>query len=116
MMAKPFPLPSPGPGLRVETGVIQFEGDWPGIFIRGDEALGFAARLTAVLRGDANHDATQQVFELCRLLIKAHSKPRLRREMASRLRDAEEQHLHARHASEERFIRNAAKLAEMRKP
>jgi hypothetical protein len=27
---------------RVETGVMQFGDDWPGIFIRGDDALSFA--------------------------------------------------------------------------
>ena len=32
-------LPAPiGPG-RVETGSVQFGDDWPGLFIRGDEAF-----------------------------------------------------------------------------
>ena len=31
---------------RVETGVVQFEDDWPGIFIRGDNAT-FIANLLA---------------------------------------------------------------------
>ena len=30
---------------RVETGPIQFGDDWPGLFIRGDNALGFALAL-----------------------------------------------------------------------
>lgn len=29
-------------GNRVESGVVQFGEDWPGVFIRGDEALALA--------------------------------------------------------------------------
>jgi hypothetical protein len=32
---------------RVETGPLQFGDDWPGLFIRGDEALGLADTLNA---------------------------------------------------------------------
>lgn len=34
---------------RFETGVLQPEGDWPGIFIRGDDALGYAGRLRILI-------------------------------------------------------------------
>lgn len=34
---------------RVETGPLQFNDDWPGIFIRGDVAYGYAAALHAYL-------------------------------------------------------------------
>jgi hypothetical protein len=30
---------------RVQTGKMQFENDWPGIFIRGDDALNYAAAI-----------------------------------------------------------------------
>lgn len=30
---------------RVEIGVVQFDGDWPGVFIRGDEALALARQI-----------------------------------------------------------------------
>lgn len=30
---------------RVETGSVQFGEDWPGVFIRGDEALGMAEQI-----------------------------------------------------------------------
>lgn len=30
---------------RLETGVIQEEGDWPGVFIRGDNAMQFSIAL-----------------------------------------------------------------------
>lgn len=36
---------------RAETGVIQFGDDWPGIFIRGDNACAFAMYLRSVLDG-----------------------------------------------------------------
>jgi hypothetical protein len=32
-------------GVRPETGPMQFGGDWPGVFIRGDNALGYALAL-----------------------------------------------------------------------
>lgn len=34
---------------RVETGVVQFEDDWPGVFIRGDKAFYYASRLRSIL-------------------------------------------------------------------
>ena len=37
---------------RVETGVIQFGDDWPGYFLRGDDALRLAMTITSVLESD----------------------------------------------------------------
>ena len=34
---------------RVETGRMQFGKDWPGVFIRGDDALSFANSLQTIL-------------------------------------------------------------------
>lgn len=34
---------------RPETGAMQFGNDWPGVFIRGDNALFFARTLTAAM-------------------------------------------------------------------
>lgn len=34
---------------RAETGRMQFGVDWPGIFIRGDQALGFAGALRSII-------------------------------------------------------------------
>ena len=31
--------------LRVETGPVQFGNDWPGLFVRGDEALALASMI-----------------------------------------------------------------------
>jgi hypothetical protein len=34
---------------RVETGPVRFGGDWAGVFIRGDEALGNAVALRGII-------------------------------------------------------------------
>lgn len=39
---------------RPETGPMQFEGDWPGIFIRGDEALGIVGLMSILKTLDIN--------------------------------------------------------------
>lgn len=37
-------------GERIETGVVQFgENDWPGVFIRGDNAASYRIALGAAL-------------------------------------------------------------------
>lgn len=40
-------LPEQSP--RVETGILQFGGDWPGVFIRGDQAYFYALHLKGLL-------------------------------------------------------------------
>lgn len=35
-------LPLPNNVLRMETGPVAFGNDWPGVFIRGDNAFAFA--------------------------------------------------------------------------
>ena len=35
---------------RPETGAMQFAGDWPGLFIRGDNAQGYLDAIEAILR------------------------------------------------------------------
>jgi len=37
---------------RPETGTMQFEGDWSGVFIRGDNAFGYAMALERYLQGE----------------------------------------------------------------
>lgn len=37
-------------GDRVETGPVQFGDDWPGVFIRGDNALALNIQLAAIER------------------------------------------------------------------
>jgi hypothetical protein len=38
-----------GFGGRVETGPLQINDDWPGVFIRGDSAFNYAFQLEALL-------------------------------------------------------------------
>ena len=38
------------PGFRVETGPVQFGQDWPGLFIRGDEAAALSLNLGIILK------------------------------------------------------------------
>lgn len=38
-----------GYGGRVETGAVQMRGDWPGLFVRGDDSLELAAAIHTVL-------------------------------------------------------------------
>jgi hypothetical protein len=33
-------IPIAGGSSRVPTGALQFRGDWPGLFVRGDDAIG----------------------------------------------------------------------------
>ena len=56
---------------RAETGVMEFEGDWPGVFIRGDNAAYYAMALRSVLgmvKSDTDPIATINVQGLVRLL------------------------------------------------
>jgi hypothetical protein len=32
-------IPLPGGSGRVPTGAVQFQDDWPGLFVRGDDAI-----------------------------------------------------------------------------
>lgn len=48
-------LPAPQEGHRVETGVVQFGDDWPGVFIRGDDAFHFMLALNQVIAGRTMH-------------------------------------------------------------
>jgi hypothetical protein len=48
-MSDPRKLPAQEP--RVETGVIQFGDDGPGIFIRGDNAFFYAVQVQSVIGG-----------------------------------------------------------------
>jgi hypothetical protein len=40
-----------GERKRPETGPMEFQEDWPGVFIRGDEAMGMAMYLEMKLNG-----------------------------------------------------------------
>lgn len=44
-----IPLPEDFEGGRVETGPVQFGDDWPGTFIRGDNAAWYAMTIKMIL-------------------------------------------------------------------
>jgi hypothetical protein len=43
--------------MRAETGTMRFAEDWRGVFIRGDNAFGYAMYLKSVLAGDPAAEA-----------------------------------------------------------
>ena len=51
-----------GPGERPETGAMQFGDDWPGVFIRGDDAMHYAMSLRAFLNGYDNDVPTRSAL------------------------------------------------------
>jgi hypothetical protein len=38
-------IPFPGSSGQTPTGAMQFQGDWPGLFIRGDSAIDMASKI-----------------------------------------------------------------------
>lgn len=41
-------IPVPQNDLRIESGAIQFEGDWPSFHLRGDAAIAAAILMTSI--------------------------------------------------------------------
>lgn len=58
----------PHEGPRVETGVTQFGDDWPGVFIRGDNAFAYAMALNALIAGRTDVLTRATATGLLRLL------------------------------------------------
>jgi hypothetical protein len=70
---------------RTPTGALQFDDDWPGVFIRGDDALGYAKMLRDILSGRFTPDMIRtlppgsrlhgfiDLLESCSTLVKAES-------------------------------------------
>lgn len=54
---------------RTETGRMQVGADWPGIFIRGDDALGYAQVLHSVVAAAEPRASTLPPDEL-RVLVR----------------------------------------------
>lgn len=42
------------PAARVETGPLEINGDWPGVFIRGDNAMNYAMYLNMAVENLKN--------------------------------------------------------------
>lgn len=50
---------------RIETGVIQFGQDWPGVFVRGDDAFGVRVSLERVLQYISNPEDEDKKLAIC---------------------------------------------------
>lgn len=59
---------------RVETGKVQIGDDWPGVFIRGDNALLFGAVLKAFLGGNDTPINRAVLAGLAQTLLKAEAR------------------------------------------
>jgi hypothetical protein len=63
-------IPFTGSSATIPTGAIQFQADWPGLFVRGDEAIALAAKIRAMdkaLRGNSSVAVKAVLIELRRL-------------------------------------------------
>ena len=63
-------VPMRGSSGETPTGAIQFENDWPGLFIRGDQAIVLLSRIRGLQECLANHPdlaVTAALFELGKL-------------------------------------------------
>lgn len=57
---------------RAETGTTQFDDDWPGIFIRGDNALYLSMALNNFLAGSQDVITRMSVKSLADMLARAN--------------------------------------------
>lgn len=53
--------------LRVETGIVMFGDDWPGVFIRGDLAMNLALQLK-VMRENGWLEAPAGIYMAAKIL------------------------------------------------
>jgi hypothetical protein len=61
-------IPRPAASPRVETGAVQFGGDWPGLFIRGDDAVFLAESIRQLAKGLPRIDDLQLGMAFGRLV------------------------------------------------
>jgi hypothetical protein len=59
----------PGADERVETGAIRFGDDWPGTFVRGDNACYTAFNLASIAERVAAKTTDPEVLLLCQLAV-----------------------------------------------
>jgi hypothetical protein len=55
---------------RPDTAPMQFVGDWPGVFIRGDEAMFFARIIEATIQAN-NHLKNNSILKSLATLLKS---------------------------------------------
>lgn len=64
---KALQIPLPGGSGRAKTGAVQFQNDWPGLFIRGDTAIVVAKAVRHLQQQFAAECDAQTAHELCAL-------------------------------------------------
>ncbi len=57
----PSPFGDGTPAQRVESGALQINSDWPGVFVRGDNALFYAMQLSRMI---AQLESTTQTTDI----------------------------------------------------
>jgi hypothetical protein len=60
-------IPLPGSSGQTPTGAMQFQQDWPGLFIRGDDAIFIAASIRELESRLAGNDDVRIAMALSRL-------------------------------------------------
>jgi hypothetical protein len=66
-LTQPLPANSPleaTPAQRPETGPMAFGSDWPGVFIRGDNALAYTLALQDALNHDPDNPELRSLLSL----------------------------------------------------
>jgi hypothetical protein len=61
----PCPFGDQPHGQRVETGVLQINDDWPGVFLRGDNAMCYSmqlAKAAEILKNQIKDDNSLDIF------------------------------------------------------
>jgi hypothetical protein len=56
-----------GDARRVETGGLQINGDWPGLFIRGDDAAYLLTCIDNLMENMSTDEKNKNVFMLAQL-------------------------------------------------
>lgn len=64
-------MPGPEPHIRHETGKMDFPGDWPGIFIRGDEALEMARQARWLINHPEPHVRIERFLKRMAILLES---------------------------------------------
>jgi hypothetical protein len=57
-------IPFPGSSGETPTGAMQFQNDWPGLFIRGDRAIDMASKIRHLQQRLASTDDGVVVLSL----------------------------------------------------
>ncbi len=60
-------IPLAGGSGRVPTGAVQFQDDWPGLFVRGDDAIGLLCAIRQLAERVERQADPAIASALCRL-------------------------------------------------